>query len=61
MGSISVGELKEILNQYDDNYEVIMELKHKYTINEETGRKGWIAYINGVGVDDMHREIKLFN
>ena len=37
MSSISIGELKSILENYPDDYEVVMNIKHKYSIskNEE--------------------------
>lgn len=61
MSSISVGELKNILEQYPDDYEVLMHLHHKYPISKDEGVKGWYAYINGVNADESHREIKLMN
>lgn len=48
MSSISVGELKSILENYPDDYEVVMNIKHKYPISKEEGLRGWCAYINGV-------------
>lgn len=61
MSSISVGELKSILDNYPDDYEVIMSIKHKYPISKESGKKGWMAYINGVGADEKYKEIRLMN
>ena len=61
MSSISVGELKVILNRYPDDYEVVMNIKHKYPISKEEGLIGWYAYINGVKADDDFREIRLVN
>jgi len=61
MSSISVGELKVILNTYPDDYEVVMNIKHKYPISKEEGLIGWYAYINGVKADDDFREIRLMN
>lgn len=61
MSSISVGELKSILENYPNDYEVIMEIKHKYPISKESGKKGWIAQINGVDTNDSFREIRLMN
>lgn len=61
MSSISVGELKVILNTYPDDYEVVMNIKHKYQISKEEGLIGWYAYINGVKADDDFREIRLVN
>lgn len=57
MGSISVGDLKALLECYPDDYEVIMETRTKYDIKAGTS----IAYINGVARDDESREVKLMN
>ena len=46
---MSVDELKVILNEVDDDYEVIIGMRHNYPISKESGEKGWIAYIGGVG------------
>ena len=35
MSSISVGELKSILENYPDDYEVVMNIKHKYPISKK--------------------------
>ena len=61
MSSISVGELKSILENYPDDYEVVTNIKHKYPTSKESGRRGWYAYINCVKVDDDFREIRLMN
>ena len=61
MSSISVGDLKSILENYPDDYEVVMNINHKYTISKEEGLRGWRAYINGVKADDDFREIRLMN
>ena len=61
MSSISVGDLKVILDTYPDDYEVVMNIKHKYPISKEEGLSGWCAYINGVKVDNDFREIRLMN
>ena len=61
MSSISVGELKSILENYPDGYEVVMNIKHKYPISKEEGLRGWCACINGVKTDDDFREIRLMN
>ena len=61
MSSISVGDLKSILENYPDDYEVVMNIKHKYPIYKEEGLRGWCAYINGVKDDDDFREIMLMN
>ena len=57
MGSISVGELKYILSNYPDDYEVIMQLTTKYDIEAGTS----IAFINGIEVNDEFKEIRLIN
>ena len=61
MSSISVGELKSILENYPDDYEVVMNIKHKYPISKEECLRDWYAYINGIKADDDFREIKLMN
>ena len=61
MSSISVSDLKSILENYPDDYEVVMNIKHKYLISKEEGLRGWCAYINCVKVDDDFREIRLMN
>lgn len=48
MSSISVGDLKYILENYPDDYEVVMNIKHKYPISKEEDLRGWCAYINGI-------------
>lgn len=53
MSSISVGDLKAILNGYPEDYEVIMEISQKHTVK--------IAYINGVEKNDTVREVRLMN
>lgn len=57
MSSISVGDLKSILENCPDDYEVVMNIKHKYPISKESGLRDWSAYINGVKTDDDFREI----
>lgn len=57
MSSILVGKLKSLLENYPDNYEVVMNIKHKYPISKESGLRDWSAYINGVKADDDFREI----
>lgn len=52
MSSISVSDLKSILENYSDDYEVVMNIKHKYLISKEEGLRGWCAYINSVKADD---------
>lgn len=61
MSSISVGELKMYLDSYPDDYEVIMNIHHKYDISKESGIAGWLAMINGIHVDDDKREVRLMN
>lgn len=61
MSSITVFELKNILNRYPDNAEVVMQLHHKYDISKESGEKGWIAYINGINYNEDFREVRLMN
>lgn len=53
MSSISVGDLKAILNGYPEDYEVIMEISQKHTVK--------IAYINGIKKNDTVREVRLMN
>ena len=61
MSSISVGDLKSILENYPDDYEVVMNIKNKYKIYKESGIRGWCAYINGVKDDNDFRENRLMN
>lgn len=61
MSSILVGDLKSILENYSDNYEVVINIKHKYQISKKEGLRGWYAYVNGVKADDDFREIRLVN
>lgn len=61
MSSISVGDLKAILDIYPYDYEVVINIKHKYPISKEEGVRGWCAYINGVKVDNDFREVRLMN
>lgn len=61
MSSISVGELKAFLNDFPDDYEVVMNIHHKYDIPRESGEKGWIARIDGIYRDDDFREVRLMN
>lgn len=61
MGNISVGELKAMLSDYPDDYDVLMELHHKYQISKESGTTGWIAYINSIKPNNDFREIRLMN
>lgn len=61
MSSISVGELKMYLDSYPDDYEVLMNIHHKYDIPKESGINGWIAIVNGIHVDDNRKEVRLMN
>lgn len=61
MSSISVGELKDILNEYPDDYEVVMNIKHKYDISKEEGERGWIAYVEGISANEDWKEVRLMN
>lgn len=61
MSSILVGELKSILENYPDDYEVVMNIKHKYPISKKEDLRDWYAYINGVKADDDFQEIRLMN
>lgn len=60
MSSILAEELIDAIKKYPD-YEVIMNIHHRYDISKESGKKGWLAYINGVNIDSNHRVIKLMN
>lgn len=48
MSSILVGELNSILNTFPDDYEVIMNIKHKYPISKKVSkfRFHWIEREN---------------
>lgn len=59
MSSISVGELKSILENYPDDYEIVMSIKQKYPTFSDI--RCWRAYINGVKADDDFRAIILMN
>lgn len=50
-----------MLEHYPDDYEVVMNIKHKYDISKESGEKGWISYINGIHIDDNWKEVRLMN
>lgn len=60
MSSIISYDLISILEDHKD-YEVVMNIKHNYPISKESGQKGWLAYINGVAIDDERKEIRLMN
>ena len=57
MSSLLVGELKDILENVPEDYEVIMEIRTGCDMKAGTS----IAYINGVKRDDEFKEIKLMN
>ena len=57
MSSISVFELKNILEDYPDDYEVVMKIRTKYDV--KAGES--IAYINTVEPDEKYRELYLQN
>lgn len=57
MSSILVGELKNILEEYPEDYEVIMKTSTRYDVKAGTS----IAFINGVDVDERHKELYLMN
>ena len=57
LSSILVGELKDILENVPEDYEVIMEI----TTGCDTKAGTSIAYINGVKRDDEFKEIRLMN
>ena len=57
MSSILVSELKDILENVPEDYEVIMEI----TTGCDTKGGTSIAYINGVNRDDEFKEIRLMN
>lgn len=57
LSSILVGELKDILENVPEDYEVIMEIRTGCDTKAGTS----IAYINGVKRDDEFKEIRLMN
>lgn len=59
MNGISVGELKSILENYPDDYEIVMSIEQKYPTFSDI--RCWRAYINGVKADDDFQEIILMN
>lgn len=61
VSSISVRELKSLLESLPDDYEVVMNIHHRYDIPKEDGIKGWISYINGCHIDDNFHEVRLMN
>ena len=56
MSSITVGEIKLLLEEVPDDYEVIIELNKGNTENSSV-----IAMINGFRVVDDYREVRLMN
>lgn len=61
MSSICVSDLKAILESYPDNAEVIMNIRHKYSISKEEGEQGWISYINAIKYDELMNEVRFMN
>ena len=57
MRSLLVGEMKDILENLPEDYEVIMEIRTGCDTKAGTS----IAYINGVKIDDDFKEIRLMN
>ena len=57
LSSILVSELKAILEDVPEDYEVIMEITTGCDTKDGTS----IAYINGVKRDDEFKEIRLMN
>jgi len=57
LSSISVGELKAILENIPDDYEVIMEINTKHDSKAGTS----IAFINGIKKDEEYKEVRLLN
>lgn len=56
MSSITVGEIKRLLKEVPDDYEVIMELNKGNNENSSA-----IAMINGFRVVDDYRVVRLMN
>jgi hypothetical protein len=56
MRSITIKELKTLIKDVPDDYEVIME----WTISGNT-EKTTIAMVNGFAVEDEKREVRLLN
>ena len=57
MSSLLVGELKDVLENVPEDYEVIVEIRTGCDMKAGTS----IAYINGVKRDDDFKEIRLMN
>ena len=57
LSSLLVGELKDILENVPEDYEVIMEIRTGCDTKAGTS----IAYINGVRRDEEFKEIRLMN
>lgn len=60
MSSITVGELKNHLDYYPDDYEVIMYIT-EFSKDMPNNQKNSIAYINGIKPDDDYKELHLMN
>lgn len=62
MSSILVGELKSHLEEYPDDYEVIMEIasREKNHLGDYEDKIS-IAFINGIRAENDYREVRLMN
>lgn len=58
MSSISVGELKAELDNYPDDYEVIMNIRSK---TKDGKKEEFIAFIYGIKQDKLFKEVRLMN
>lgn len=57
MSSITVGDLKAILERFPEDYEVIVQINHL----ERGERKHEIMYINAISEDKEYGEVRLEN
>lgn len=57
MSSISVGELRDILKEFPDDYMVVMQINTKH----DTPAGKSFAYINGIKAEDVLSEVRLLN
>ncbi len=57
MSSITVGDLRRILEDAPEEYEVVMETTTNYDVKAGTS----YAYINGIREDNSTRSIYLMN
>lgn len=58
MSSISVGELKNLLDEIPDDWEVIIRLRE---LDQDGNRITSLAYINGFSKDDDFHECYIMN